>query len=502
MRAYFCFSAGKYSAFRGLLLAAVAFVFPVLGARAQFGGPAVPQPVPSHAEGKEYSLIVEGTRVGYPNGIAAWVAPLAFPTRTMSKLTGFTPGPDARDKWGGRSFRSAEATGFFYVKQVDGRWWSIDPDGHHYFHQALNGIGVGSTSNAGFVSQFGDTSEWMKKTHALLVEHGIQGAGAWSDVQSIRTTAQQAESPIAYTLELDVMSSYAKSIGDTYPSSSDTSYVGGVIPVFDPGFASFVDGYVKDKISTYVDDAALFGYFSDNEMPLAHDNLGASLALPHSKAGYQAAKLWMEEHHASSPTDALRAEFLGYEVDTYAAIVSAAIRKYDPNHMYLGCRFHAEALLDTEVFAAMGKYADVISANYYFEPSAPSSWNNWTPDVNQMDGWEQAAQRPIMISEFYAKGADTGFFNESGGGWLVEGQDQRGQYFENFVLALIQSKDVIGWSWFKYQDTDPEGDVASKEAVNQGIVDVNYDVYWPLLDRMEQINLSSYGLAAYFDGRE
>jgi hypothetical protein len=495
-----------FSAGWGFILAAVAVLLPARMSWAQFGGaPAAPEPVPSHSAGQEYRLIVEGTRLGHPHGGTAWVPPMAFPTRTMAQLAGFTPRPETLDKWGGNLASSAQATGFFYVKQVDGRWWSVDPDGHYYFHQGLDGIRTGSTSNPGFSSQFGDKSRWMDKAHALLVENGIQGAGAWSNIELIRSASQQKEHPIAYTFNLDVMSSYGKSRGGTHAAIGHAGYQGGVIFVFDPGFTSFVDGYVKDKVAAYVKDAALFGYFSDNEMPIARDNLDKYLALPHEEAGYQAAKQWMDEHHASSPNDDLRKEFLGYEVDRYAALVSAAIRKYDPHHMYLGCRFNAEALLAPEAFAAMGKYADVISANYYFVRNAPPDWNSWTPDVSQMEWWEHAANKPIMITEFYAKGADTGLSNQGGGGWLVATQAQRGQYFENFVLALIQSKDVIGWNWFKYQDTDPEADGGGngppKEAVNQGIVNANYEVYAPLLNSMREINLNSYGLAEYFDGR-
>jgi len=43
--------------------------------------------------------------------------------------------------------------------------------------------------------------------------------------------------------------------------------------------------------------------------------------------------------------------------------VTAAIRKYDPNHLYLGCRFNQESeeLQNSEMFKVAGQYMDIIS---------------------------------------------------------------------------------------------------------------------------------------------
>jgi len=464
------------------------------------------QPVPSHAMGKEYNLVVPATRIHYPKGIASWEIPKGYPTRILSQLSGFATKPIELDKWGGRMDRSAPATGFFCTKKIDGRWWAIDPLGHFYLHKALVEVGVASSSaaKAAFASLYHDKAGWITKTSEMMQQDGFNGAGAWSDVESIRHSPLQSDHPIAYTLNLDVMSSYGRSRGGLHTVPGHAGYLGDVIFAFDPGFASFVDEDVKKKVAPLVKDPALFGYFSDNEMPIARNNLDRYLALPHKEPGYLAAKKWMDEHHAGVPTDDLRIEFLGYEVDRYASLVAAAIRKYDPHHMYIGCRFNAQALLAPEVFAAMGKYADAISANYYYINNEPPSWNSWTPDVDQLAVWEQAANKPIIITEFYAKGRDSGMPNRSGGGWLVATQEQRGDYYQNFALALLQSKDVIGWHWFKYQDNDPNdtGAELSNRDANKGVLNTGFQPYVPLLERMKQINIDSYALADYFDARD
>jgi len=230
-------------------------------------------------------------------------------------------------------------------------------------------------------------------------------------------------------------------------------------------------------------------------MPIRRSNLDSYLGLPKSEPGYIAAKKFMDNHHAGSPNDDLRKEFLYLELDRYASAVSAALKKYDPHHMYIGCRMTGDAEKAPESMAALGKYADAISVNYY---------NSWTPDIPFVQTWEQAAQKPIMITEWYVKGADSGMPNKTGAGWLVRTQAERGDFYQNYVLALIQSKVVIGWHWFKYQDNDPNdpnADPSNKDS-NKGIVNIKYQEYAPLLERMRQLNPNAYALADYFDARQ
>jgi hypothetical protein len=39
-----------------------------------------------------------------------------------------------------------------------------------------------------------------------------------------------------------------------------------------------------------------------------------------------------------------------------------------------------------------------------------------------------------MITEFYAKGEDSGMGNTGGAGWLVKTQKDRGTFYQNFIL--------------------------------------------------------------------
>jgi hypothetical protein len=66
--------------------------------------------------------------------------------------------------------------------------------------------------------------------------------------------------------------------------------------------------------------------------------------------------------------------------------------------MYLGSRFHGQALHDPELFRAAGKYAGVVSVNVY---------GIWQLDSETTATWERESGKPFIVTEFYAKGEDS-----------------------------------------------------------------------------------------------
>ena len=51
--------------------------------------------------------------------------------------------------------------------------------------------------------------------------------------------------------------------------------------------------------------------------------------------------------------------------------------------------------------------------------------------------WNRESGRPIIITEWYAKGMDSGLPNRSGAGWIVKTQADRGRFYQNFTLGLV-----------------------------------------------------------------
>lgn len=126
----------------------------------------------------------------------------------------------------------------------------------------------------------------------------------------------------------------------------------------------------------------------------------------------------------------------------------------------------------------------------------------WSPQEEHLTNWQAWSGKPFLITEFYVKGVDSGLPNTTGAGWLVKTQADRGFFYQNFTLALLESKTCIGWHWFKYMDNDPSDQMAeaSNKDSNKGIVKLNGEAYLPLLDAMRELNTRVYPLSEHFEG--
>jgi hypothetical protein len=421
----------------------------------------------------------------------------AFPTRTLEDLPESLSSSVDSDTtgYGGSIRQRAGAAGFFQVTRRNGRWWLVDPEGYLFLYRGVSSVRTIPTAGAevALKRKYDSETGWAAGTVALLREHGFCGVGPWSDTDLLR----QVSPPPVYSLQWNFMSSYGRERGGTYRKPGHTGYPRDCIFVFDPEFETFCEQHAR-QLASVRDDPWLLGHFSDNELPLKREALRNYLRLPPSDPGHRAATAWLEERHGpgtsvSDITAQDEQEFLAFVVERYFRIVSQAIKRHDPNHLYLGSRLHGAALRFPEVFHAAGPHVDVMSVNYY---------RAWTPDAARLAMWERESGKPLLITEWYAKGVDSGLGNTSGAGWLVKTQEDRGWFYQNFTLALLESRVCVGWDWFKYIDNDPDDtrvDPSNRDS-NKGIVSNRYAPYGPLLTRMEQINERVYLLMDYFDG--
>ena len=121
-----------------------------------------------------------------------------------------------------------------------------------------------------------------------------------------------------------------------------------------------------------------------------------------------------------------------------------------------------------------------------------------------MDDRNRWSGKPFIVSEFYVKGADSGLPNNTGAGWVVKTQKDRGWFYQNYVLQLLEYKTCIGWHWFKYIDNDPTAPNPEPSNIdsNKGIVSNEYKPYTALLDTMKQLNERVYATINYFDTKK
>ena len=389
-------------------------------------------------------------------------------------------GPNNRiNGYGGNAEVRLEKTGYFHAEKLEDRWHLVDPSGNPLISIGINSVrmGTGEISTAAFSTLYSDDNEWADAATGLLTGVGANTIGAWSDWEVLRG----AKRPVPYTIMWNFMSSYGRTLGGVYQQSGHVGYPNDCIFIFNKGFEAFCDTYAE-QLASLKDDPYLIGHFSDNEMPLRLNMLDKYLELDAEDEGYQAAVDWLEQRGSSRAdlTDAIREDFVEYVADLYFGIVNRAIKRHDPNHLYLGCRFHGSALRLEPLFKAAGRHLDVLSINWY---------GAWTPDTEYMDNWMRWADRPFIITEFYAKGMDSGMANNSGAGWTVKTQRDRGYFYQNFALGLLAHPNCVGWHWHRYMDNElTAGEDPSNVDSNKGIISTKYLVYEDLVHEMRELN--------------
>ncbi|MBX7207306.1 MAG: hypothetical protein K1X78_03250 [Verrucomicrobiaceae bacterium] len=428
-----------------------------------------------------------------PKGSTEWKA---RETRTLDSLPQLNTGPIPETKYGGRADHLQKATGFFRVEKLDDRWWLIDPDGGPFVFTGVASVKPRSdfAAKEPFAKLFGSTDAWRTKTLDQFRALGFRGCGGFSDHETLRA----ATKPMPYTVTLSLMSSFGKKLGLTHQQPGHTGYEEDCLPVFHPDFAAHCAQVCKDKLSAMKDDPFLVGTFSDNELPIPADMLDRMLKLDATKKRFKAmrdgATVWLAKRgiERAKITDADRRAFVEHVFSMYFETTTKAIRTVLPHHLCLGSRFHDPAVNKQGVWRAAGKWCDVISLNYYYV---------WTPQPDIVRRWTEWSGKPCMITEFYAKGTDSGMANTTGAGWLVHTQAERGAFYQNFALALMESKTCVGWHWFKYMDNDPadpKTDPSNKDS-NKGMFSATYEPYQPLLDAMRELNTRVYSIIDDFN---
>lgn len=434
---------------------------------------------------------------------ASWTS---YEARTVYCIEGFSPKADPEvDQYGGwKGTNVGNADGFFRTRKIGNRWWLVDPLGNLFLSKAVAVFSPGSSSRQqqNIKNKFGSNSAWAQAEMGFLRDLSFNSLGAWSQVDIVKNCPE----PMPYTVILSPMGTYNGALkaqgaeSEGYKAAGWEGYPYDFAMVFNPEFDNYVESTIS-KASSYKNDKYLIGYFIDNEIPWKDYALERCLTKwPSTHINHQKAQEWLDQRKGktgasfSEATIADKKAFIAYCYDVYLEKVTTALKKYDPNHLFLGDRFNqwSYELVNDQMFITAGKYVDVVSINHY---------QRWQPDAEQMAKWGNWAEKPFLVTEFYTKGLDSGMGNTSGAGWVVKTQADRGLFYENFVNELIKSGNCVGWQWFTYMDNDPTntGSDDSNVDSNKGIVTWDCQRYEDLISRMREINECTYNLTRFYD---
>jgi hypothetical protein len=162
--------------------------------------------------------------------------------------------------------------------------------------------------------------------------------------------------------------------------------------------------------------------------------------------------------------------------ETYFRIVAEALRRHDPDHLYLGSRFSPQT---SEALEACAHWCDVVSFNRYRRSiaDAPEEWAQF-----------HALGKPALIGEFQFGSTDRGLFWEGLVG--VGEESQRGPAYAHYLRAVAANPDLVGAHWFQYLDEPLTGRTLDGENAHIGFVTVADVAYRDLAIAARDANLA------------
>ncbi len=454
------------------------------------------------------------------------------------------------DEYGGirNAGFTGEATGFFHTEKHGKRTYIIDPIGNPFFSVGVNTMNSGCTKGLKEVAmkKFGTEENFWNEMTKLLTENGINTQTGGSGI------AMRTPTPMVGIAGLAGIGSYMREMGLSTSTGGSSAFANNnTMNVFDPEFPEFVERKNRPICENNAGNPYILGYTSDNELPKEPKMLENYLTLdpsnPVNYYSYAVAWTWLRRKSGvEKPTlfDAMpeyREEFKALVFGMLFKTVADVKEKYDRNHMYIGTRADAMNKTSEGYLRAAGTYCDVLTINMY---------DGMEPSVATMATIYRYSGRPFIVTEFYAKAQDAYdlngqlLANQQNAGWLVKTQKDRGAFYENYTMLLLESRYCVGWIWYKFQDNDQslysngdgksilrcykkgarytvetfidqdgnivpatgnevktwEGEIdTSNLGSNKGIVDVHFEPYAPVFSSFARISKNLIGLTEFFD---
>lgn len=402
------------------------------------------------------------------------------------------PGPAGRDRFGGwADGPQLEATGRFRLARHGDRWTLVDPDGHLFW--SLGAIRV--TPSSAMTPLNGHPSAPRRygrqmpprhcffedlpspdspfadfyKTHDELLLGAFlkRGETEWYDFSA--SNLRRKYGPDYYGAFADLAHRRLRSWGfNTISNGSDmaiclqdrTPYVERVEcpsryieaspdvwwkfrDPFDPSFTESVRQSLEEHgreahdpwcIGFYVDNEV---YWGDGETDLARWVLASPPEQP-----ARIAFLDFLAKRGKRPADVTRRElrdFTDIVVDAYFRKTREALKAFDPQLLYLGCRFAGAPANVVEICA---RHCDAVSYNLY---------------ARDVDDWRlpRDIDAPVLVSEFHFGAPDRGPFGRS----LIDCHSQAGRAAAiiRYLESALRNPQIVGAHWHQFSDQATTG---------------------------------------------
>ncbi|WP_372948835.1 beta-galactosidase [Mariniphaga sp.] len=413
-----------------------------------------------------------------------------------------------------------EATGFFRVEQVNGKYWFVTPSGRLFWSFGVTGIrpkveNVGCTKIKGreflfeeipskkgkdsyvwtsdedasfycwnVIRKYPDVDEWRKTAFRRLDSWGYNTIGNWSEDSLI----MQAEFPFTWSFRTT--------------ENKKLMLDNGIPDVFNGEWQQHIDS-VFEKAAEYKDNPYLLGYFVDNEagwgeldllgnMPSNSQSRSAWLEFNQKKYRLlknlneqwgTAFKTWEDLKYLNvnlSSPDFLK-DLEAFEIlfaEQYFGSIRNTLKKYDPKHLYLGCRF-TRKIKPEHICRVAGEFCDVVTVNVYA----------WAPTEEVMGEWYKRTGKPILIGEHHINLASE---RQVPATWGATPPDERRAYYKNYVETWAKTPWSLGCHWYQFTDQHITGRVSNGENQPIGLVDITDQPHIELIETAKELSGKIY----------
>lgn len=411
---------------------------------------------------------------------------------------------------------TSEPTGFFRTEQREGRWWIVDPLGRAFFavgtdHCRFEGHWCQKLGYAPYgrnnERRWASREDWAQQATDRLKAWGFNliGAGGGSECRY---------RGLAHTEFLSLGAGFA-ALDDITPQVHWTGFPN----VFSPKWPRYCDRRARQLCAESRNDPWLFGYFLDNELEWYGKTWGDgglfddAMRKPAGHTAKQALVELLKQRYLSiaalneawrldlpsfeaigerdalpATTDAARADKIAFTrlaAEEYFKHATAAIRRHDPNHMVIGCRFAGNA--PAGIWDIAGKYCDIVTFNSYDRVDLEQGT---APGVAQRfaDFYRQAG-KPLMITEWSFPALDSGLPCKYGAGMRVDTQQQRAECFRIYQEMIFRLPFMVGSNFFMWVDEPALGiSDTFPEDSNYGLVNENDEPYPELTAMAARVN--------------
>ncbi len=448
-------------------------------------------------------------------------------------------GPTDRNKYGGwANGPRHEATGRFYFKKIDGKWWFIDPEGclwwSHGVVRVTPSSAVTPLDNRRHyfenLPKNGDEFEQFYYTHDALLQpyytarnikdtydyssancyrkYGKDYKNAYADLAhrrlwswGLNTIANSSDRDIClmsktpYIERLEARGVPIKGIGGWWPFRDP----------FDPSFRQSIIDQLKAR-EKELKDPYLVGLFVDNELRWGDESYLAKMMAqnPSTLVGKQELikyyknkynenikalnAVWgtsfssweaLSKNEKPLPKKAMKdlVEFNDQIIEQYFRVCREVFDEYAPGLLYLGCRFSGA---NRKAIVIGAKYCDAVSHNFYLYT---------LEDYTQPEGID----KPMIVGEFHFGTRDRGLFHHS----LIEvpSQEERGKAYEAYVRSALEHPNIVGTHWHQFSDQATTGRFDG-ENFNVGFTDICDNPYYETIAGIRRVGYDMYKIRA------